>query len=204
MDIGYARVSTADQSLDAQMDVLRDAGCERIFHDKASGAKTDRPGLTAALEALREGDVLVVSRLDRVGRSLSHLVELVKDLEERRIGFRVLSGDIDTTSPSGRLVFHLFAALSEFERALIRERTQAGLEAARARGRRGGRPSKMTASKLRMAMSLMADRRNSGTEVAEQLQIGRSTLYKWIDGQGRPKAPARALLARADDADDPE
>lgn len=195
MLVGYARVSTTDQKLDGQKDALTEAGCERIFTDTASGSRTDRPGLKAAMDTLRGGDVLVVWKLDRIGRSLPHLVQLVSELQEREIGFRVLSGEIDTTSAQGRLVFHLFAALSEFERELIRERTMAGLEAARARGRRGGRPPKMTPAKLRMAMTLMADRRNSAADVAEQLQVCRSTLYRYVDSRGQPKDPARKLLS---------
>lgn len=194
MLVGYARVSTTDQNLDGQQDALTEAGCERIFTDTASGSRTDRPGLKSAMDMLRSGDVLVVWKLDRVGRSLPHLVQLVSELQEREVGFRVLSGEIDTTSAQGRLVFHLFAALAEFERELIRERTIAGLEAARARGRRGGRPPKMTPAKLRMAMTLMADRRNSAAQVAEQLQVCRSTLYRYVDAKGRPRGPAHALL----------
>jgi len=195
MLVGYTRVSTTDQKLDGQKDALTEAGCERILTDTASGSRTDRPGLKAAMDTLRGGDVLVVWKLDRIGRSLPHLVQLVSELQEREVGFRVLSGEIDTTSAQGRLVFHLFAALAEFERELIRERTMAGLEAARARGRRGGRPPKMTAAKLRMAMTLMADRRNSAADVAEQLQVCRSTLYRYVDSRGQPKEPGRKLLS---------
>jgi DNA invertase Pin-like site-specific DNA recombinase len=140
MLVGYARVSTVDQRLDLQQDALRDAGCERIFTDTASGAKAARPGLTAALETCRAGDILVVWKLDRLGRSLTHLVETVHALATRGIGFRSLQEQLDTTTSGGKLIFHIFASLAEFERDLIRERTNAGLAAARARGRKGGRP----------------------------------------------------------------
>src|SRR5690349_15412935 len=140
MLIGYARVSTDDQTLDLQLDALKAAGCERrrVYTDTASGAKTDRPGLAKALDMLREGDILVVWRLDRLGRSLPHLIEVVGDLKGRHIGFKSLTENIDTTTPAGELIFHIFASLAQFERELIRERTMAGLVAARARGRKGG------------------------------------------------------------------
>src|SRR5919201_955449 len=140
MNIGYARVSTQDQTLDLQKDALTKAGCERLFSDTASGASTERKGLEQALGQLREGDTLVVWRLDRLGRSLPHLIETVTALEQRGIGFRSLTESIDTTTSGGKLIFHIFGALAEFERNLIRERTLAGLAAARARGRSGGRP----------------------------------------------------------------
>ncbi len=141
---GYARVSTADQNPDLQLDALRAAGCSRIFIDYASGAKTARPELARALDHLRAGDTLIVWKLDRLGRSLPHLVETVKALSDRDVGLRSLQDPIDTTTPGGRLVFHVFAAMAEFERDLIRERTNAGLAAARARGRVGGRPPALT------------------------------------------------------------
>jgi DNA invertase Pin-like site-specific DNA recombinase len=192
--IGYARVSTDDQVLDSQHDALAAAGCEQVYDDVASGARDDRPGLEQAMKALRKGDVLVVYKLDRVGRSLPHLVELVAELERREVGFRVLTGQIDTTTAAGRLVFHIFAALAEFERELIRERTRAGLDAARARGRKGGRPSKMTPSKLRMAMALMADPSSVAQEVATQLGVSTATLYRYVDGNGVPTARAKEML----------
>jgi DNA invertase Pin-like site-specific DNA recombinase len=192
--IGYARVSTDDQVLDSQHDALAAAGCEQVYDDVASGARDDRPGLEQAMKALRKGDVLVVYKLDRVGRSLPHLVELVAELERREVGFRVLTGQIDTTTAAGRLVFHIFAALAEFERELIRERTRAGLASARARGRRGGRPSKMTPSKLRMAMALMADPHSVAQEVAAQLGVSTATLYRYVDGKGAPTARAKEML----------
>ena len=141
MLIGYARVSTSDQRLDLQQDALRGVGCERIFTDTASGAKAGRPGLAAALDTCREGDILVVWKLDRLGRSLSHLVEVVQVLAERNVSFRSLQEQLDTTTSGGKLIFHLFASLAEFERDVIRERTNDGLAAARARGRKGGRPN---------------------------------------------------------------
>ena len=147
MLIGYARVSTLEQDVSLQTDALQKAGCERIFQDKISGAKSDRPGLQEALNYARKGDSIVVWRLDRLGRSLKHLIETVGELEEQGIGFRSLQESIDTTTSGGRLIFHIFGALAEFERNLIRERTIAGLEAARARGRLGGRPKKLDANR---------------------------------------------------------
>lgn len=140
MLIGYARVSTIEQTLDLQQDALRKAGCEQVFTDRISGAKSERPGLRQALDFVRSGDILVVWKLDRLGRSLKQLIEIVSELQKRDIGFRSLTENIDTTSPGGKLIFHIFGSLAEFERDLIRERTLAGLAAARARGRRGGRP----------------------------------------------------------------
>ena len=158
MLIGYARVSTHEQTLDLQQDALKKAGCDPIYTDTASGAQPERKGLHDALQYLREGDVLVVWRLDRLGRSLKHLIETITALEERSIGFRSLSESIDTTTSGGKLVFHVFGALAEFERDLIRERTKAGLAAARSRGRRGGRPkatSLDTDKKVALAQALI-------------------------------------------------
>src|SRR5947209_7135886 len=154
MQIGYARVSTTEQTLDLQLDALKKAGCSKIFTDTASGAKTERKGLDEALAYVRSGDTLVVWRLDRLGRSLKHLIEVVTDLEKRGIGFKSLTENIDTTTSGGKLIFHIFGALAEFERNLIRERTQAGLIAARARGRKGGRPKSLTGKKLAMLQEL--------------------------------------------------
>ena len=192
------RVSTAEQSLALQRDALLSAGIvpERIYEDTCSGSVADRPGLSRALEVLRAGDALVVWKLDRIGRSLAHVVELVGALQAKGIGLKVLTGGIDTTSATGRLVFGIFATLAEFERDLIHERTMAGLAAARARGRTGGRPRLMTRAKLRTAMAMMSDRSNAASDVAEQLGISTSTLYAYVDGTGQPKARARKLLGR--------
>lgn len=178
MRIGYARVSTDDQVLDLQLDALRSQGVETIYQEQASGKNRARPELENCLKAVREGDTLVVWRLDRLGRNLADLVQIVGSLEERGVGFESLTEQINTNSPTGKLVFHLFASLSEFERNLIRERTMAGLKAARARGRPGGRPKKLTAKEVAMATSLMADRTNDVTEVAKQFGVHRSTLYR--------------------------
>jgi DNA invertase Pin-like site-specific DNA recombinase len=166
MLIGYARVSTFEQSLDLQTDALERAGCERLFTDQVGGAHAERPGLDQVLSHLRKGDTLVVWKLDRLGRSVRHLIETVGQLQERKIGFRSLRESIDTTTSGGKLVFHVFAALAEFERDLIRERTRAGLEAARARGKRGGRPRKLDAKRKTQALTLYHDKTGSphGTE----------------------------------------
>lgn len=174
--VGYARVSTADQDPALQLDALAAAGCAKVFEDRASGARADRPGLRAALDYAREGDVLVTWKLDRLGRSLPHLVETVAALEGRGVGFRSLTEAIDTTTPGGRLVFHLFAALGQFERDLIRERTRAGLTAAAARGRQGGRQPVVTADKLRRARDLVA-KGLSVRDAAVRLKIGKTALY---------------------------
>lgn len=178
---GYPRVSTAAQDPALQDDALKSAGCARVWTDVASGARHDRPELGKVLEQLLPGDTLVVWRLDRLGRSLRHLVETVTALGERGIGFRSLTESVDTTTPGGRLVFHVFAALAEFERELIRDRTLAGLEAARSRGRRGGRPTKMTPAKLRQATQMHAGG-TSITEIAEVLGVGRATVYRHLQG----------------------
>jgi len=174
--IGYARVSTAEQDTALQTDALRKAGCERIFEDTVSGAKTDRPGLTAALAWLRDGDVLVVWRLDRLGRSMAHLIETVSALESRGVGFRSLTESIDTTTPGGLLIFHVFGALGQFERDLIRERTRAGLAAAAARGRKGGRKPVVTADKLQRAREYIATGLNV-REAASRLRVSKTALY---------------------------
>jgi DNA invertase Pin-like site-specific DNA recombinase len=177
--IGYGRVSGSEQNLDLQRDALKHAGCKKVFTDKISGARSDRPGLGDALNYARDGDVIVVWRLDRLGRSLSHLIATIQDLEQRGIGFRSLTEALDTTTTGGRLVFHIFGALAEFERNLIRERTKAGLAAARLRGRVGGRPRSMSDDKIRAAKKLLAD----GTpprDVAEIVGVSVPTLYRWI------------------------
>jgi DNA invertase Pin-like site-specific DNA recombinase len=178
MRIGYARVSTEDQTLDLQLDALKADGCETIYQEHASGKSAARLELESCLKALRAGDSLVVWRLDRLGRNLADLVRIVNDLEGRGVGFVSLTEQINTTSPSGKLVFHLFASLAEFERNLIKERTHAGLKAARARGRIGGRPAKLSGKDLVMAKSLMADRNNDVGDVAKRFGVHRSTLYR--------------------------
>ncbi|WP_072691542.1 recombinase family protein [Rhodococcus marinonascens] len=177
--LGYARVSTSDQDPALQHDALTAAGCFRVWTDTASGTKTQRPHLDAVLDALRPGDTLVVWRLDRLGRSLPHLIELITTLGDRGIGFRSLTETIDTSTPGGKLVFHMFGALAEFEHNLIKERTTAGLAAARARGRIGGRPPTLTPAKRRQALKMREDGVSVG-EIAEVLGIGRSTLYRTL------------------------
>lgn len=187
MKIGYARVSTRDQNLALQVDALKAAGCERLYQDVASGAKTARPALDELLGQLRAGDVLVIWKLDRMGRSLKHLVELVGSLIERKVGLLSLNDPIDTTNAQGRLVFNLFASLAEFERELIRERTQAGLSAARARGRVGGRPRGLTPQAEATAMAaetLYRERRLSVAAIAQKLHVSKSTLYSYLRHRG--------------------
>ncbi len=179
MRIGYARVSTLDQNIDLQEDALRKADCEKIFQDVASGASDTRRGLADAIEFARPGDVVVVWKLDRLGRSLKHLIEIINLLHGKKVGFMSLQEKIDTTTSGGKLIFHVFGALAEFERELIRERTHAGLTAARARGRTGGRPKKMTAKQVSMARKLLSDPHNSVADVCRTLQISRSTLYRY-------------------------
>ncbi|MBV8442067.1 MAG: recombinase family protein [Hyphomicrobiales bacterium] len=178
-NFGYARVSTGDQDLALQLDALKKAGCERIFTDKASGAKVDRPGLAQALAYVREGDALVVWKFDRLGRSLPHLIETVTALEARSVGLRSLTENIDTTTPGGRLIFNVFGALAAFERDLVRERTKAGLAAAAARGRQGGRKPVVTPDKLTRARGLLA---NGLTvrEAAMRVKVGKTALYRAI------------------------
>ena len=185
MNVGYARISTGDQNFDLQRDALLAAGCDesKIFTDKLSGGRDDRPGLAQALEYVRQGDTLVVWRLDRLGRSLSHLIQVTTGLEQRGVGFKSLQEGIDTTTSGGKLVFHIFGALAEFERSLIQERTNAGLKAARARGRNGGRPKKLDFRKLAVAESLLKDPKLTVREVAEQVGIARSTLYTYLERQ---------------------
>jgi DNA invertase Pin-like site-specific DNA recombinase len=205
MLIGYMRVSKSDgsQTLDLQRDALLDAGVspERLYEDLASGRKDARPGLEACLKALQPGNTLVVWKLDRLGRDLKHLVSLVDDLRQREVSFKVLAGtgvQIDTMTANGRLVFSIFAALAEFEAELIRERTHAGLAAARARGRRGGRPRKMTKETLHMAMVAMADPQSKANEVAHRLGITTTTLYEYVNGDGSLKQAGQAVLDKDD------
>jgi DNA invertase Pin-like site-specific DNA recombinase len=179
--VGYARVSPFEQLLDLQRDALHAAGCNRIFTDTASGGRSDRTGLQQALDYVREGDVLVVWRLDRLGRSLKYLIEIITTLNERGVGFKSLTEQIDSTASGGKLIFHVFGALAEFERDIIRERTQAGLAAARARGRMGGRPKKLDgASKVAMAQALYDDKTHSVADICKTLGISRTTLYRYI------------------------
>jgi DNA invertase Pin-like site-specific DNA recombinase len=180
MLIGYARVSTDDQNLDLQHDALNRAGCGKIYIDRLSGASADRPGLVTALEVLRADDTLVIWRLDRLGRSLKDLIHLVERLEKRGVGLRSLQENIDTTTSGGRLVFHLFGALAEFERNLIRERTQAGLSAARARGRLGGRPKMLDQNKRELTLRLHRERQHSVNEICRLMGISKSTLYNYL------------------------
>lgn len=184
MKIGYARVSTADQSLSAQLDMLHAAGCERIYEEVASGARQDRPKLSELMSALRKGDTLVVTKMDRVARSLTHLITLAADLKQRGIEFQSLSEAIDTSTPGGTLVFHILGAIGEFERDLIRERTSAGLKAARQRGRVGGRPRKMTQEKIQAAKELL----KSGVpvkDVADTFGISVPTLFRYCPATER-------------------
>ncbi|SDD23767.1 Site-specific DNA recombinase [Rhodococcus tukisamuensis] len=186
--MGYARVSTADQNPDLQSDALSAAGCFKVWTDIASGAKTDRPELAALMDVLRSGDTLVVWRLDRLGRSLPHLIETIAELEQRGVAFRSLTESIDTSTAGGRLIFHVFGALADFERSLIRERTVAGLAAARERGRVGGRPAALTPAKKRQANKVRAEGVPM-SEIAEVLKVARSTLYRhlgytWMEMDG--------------------
>ena len=207
MLIGYARVSKADgsQLLDLQRDALLDAGVdeERLYEDRASGRLDHRPGLEACLKALQPGNTFVVWKLDRLGRDLKHLVNTVDELRDRGVGLRVLAGagaEIDTSTANGRLIFGIFAALAEFERELIVERTRAGLAAARARGRLGGRPRKMDVAMLRMAMRAMAERDTKAQDLAQRLGITTTTLYMYVNGDGTVKAPGQKLLDALGDA----
>jgi len=201
MLIGYARVSKADgsQVLDLQGDALREAGVSpgQIYQDEASGKRDDRPGLVACLKALRKGDVLVVWKLDRLGRDLRHLVNTAQDLADRGIGLKVLTGQgaqIDTTTAGGKLVFGIFAALAEFERELIRERTKAGLAAARARGRKGGRKFDLTKAQVRLAQAAMQSRDTQVTELCRELGVTRSTLYRYVGPNGELREHGERVL----------
>ncbi len=182
MLVGYARVSTDEQNNELQWDALQGAGCERIYTEKASGAQRHRPQLQEALAYMREGDILVVWKLDRLARSLKQLIETVEDLEHRGMGFQSLTETIDTSSSSGKLVFHLFGSLSEFERSMIRERTMAGLRSARSRGRLGGRPRCVNASDLNAARAMLQDPAITVAEVAKRLHVSVATLYRYLPG----------------------
>jgi DNA invertase Pin-like site-specific DNA recombinase len=180
MKIGYARVSTDEQNLALQTDALAKAGCAKIFQDQISGIKTKRPGFDEALSYLRPGDVLVVWRLDRLGRSLKSLIETINWLEEKGVGFQSLQESIDTTTSGGKLIFHIFGALAEFERNLIRERTRAGLAAARARGRNGGRPKSLDKKKQEWLYRLYDEKQHSIQELCELVGVSKSTLYAYL------------------------
>jgi DNA invertase Pin-like site-specific DNA recombinase len=181
MKIGYARVSTIEQNLDLQRDALKAAGCEKIIEDKASGGKVKRDGLERVREQLRKGDVLAVWRLDRLGRTLKHLIELMGELEGQGIGFQSTTEAIDTTTPGGKLVFHIFAALAEFERNIIRERTRAGLEAARARGRKGGRKPKFSGKQRELAIDLYQGKKHTVAEICHLAGgMSRAAFYKIV------------------------
>lgn len=201
MLIGYARISKADgsQSLDLQRDALIEAGVkvDGIYEDQASGKRDIRPGLEACLKALRKGDVLVVWKLDRLGRDLRHLITIVQDLTDREIGLRVLTGQgaqIDTTTAAGRLVFGIFAALAEFERELIRERTVAGLKAARARGRKGGRKFALTKAQVRLAQAAMSNRDTSVSQLAAELGVKPVTIYRYVSPDGKLRENGKRVL----------
>lgn len=180
MKIGYARVSTYEQNLALQVDALTAAGCEKVFEDHVSGAKRSRPGFDEALSHLRKGDTLVVWRLDRLGRSLKHLIEIITLLDEREVGFQSLQESVNTTTSGGRLIFHLFSALAEFERHLIQERTQAGLAAARARGRTGGRPKALNEKQQAWLYRLYDEKKHTIPEICKLVGVSKSTLYAYI------------------------
>ena len=205
MLIGYARVSKADETqvLDLQIDALIEAGVkkENIYTDKISGVKDNRPGLENCLKALREGDILVVWKLDRLGRNLKHLIEIIEDLNKRNIGFKVLTGqgvNIDTTTPAGKMIFSIFGAFAEFERELIRERTIAGLKAARARGKKGGRKFQLSKSQVRLAQAAMKNRDTSVSELCKELNITRPTLYKYVAPNGDLRDYGKKVLGIKD------
>lgn len=180
MLIGYARISTDDQNLDLQKDALTKAGCNCIMEDRLSGSKVERPGLKSALAYARQGDIIVVWRLDRLSRSLKDLIEIVALLESKDIGLKSLQESIDTASSSGKLIFHIFGALAEFERNLIRERTNAGLQAARARGRKGGRPKSLDSDKRALAIKLYNEKEHTIEKICKMMEISKPTLYKYI------------------------
>lgn len=192
MFVGYARVSTQDQNLELQVDALSKAGCEQTFQEKITGKSKDRPELSFCLKMLRAGDVLVVWKLDRLARSLKDLVEIISELEAKGVGFKSLTESIDTTSPGGKLIFHIFGALSEFEHSLIRERTLEGLKAARARGRKGGRKPSMTRSDVQKAAAMLKDPNITKKEVAEHFKVSRLTLNKSLAREGFDGLPERS------------
>ena len=187
LKLGYARVSTKDQTLDLQLDALKKAGCSKVYTETVSGAQTDRPALTKLLDAVRSGDVLVIWKLDRLGRSLKNLIEIVNELLQRKVGLKSLNDPIDTTTPHGRFTFNIFASLAEFERDCIRERTNAGLVAARARGRTGGRPKGLSDGSEQTACAaetLYREGKLSSQQIADRLRISKSTLYAYLRHRG--------------------
>ena len=187
MKIGYCRISTRAQNFNLQLDALNREGCDKIFKDTVSGSKSSRPGLDEMLNNLRKGDIVIVYKLDRLGRSLRHLVELINDFSDRGVGLKSLNDPVDTTSAQGRLITNLFASIAEFERELIQERTKAGLDAARARGRKGGRPkglNKEAQSKAIVAATLYQEGQLSIKQIAKQLKISKTTLYKYLRHRG--------------------
>ncbi|GAQ00136.1 recombinase family protein [Leptolyngbya sp. NIES-2104] len=202
MLVGYARISTPDQALDLQLDALKQVGCERWFTDIASGAKSDRPGLSDAMNFVRKDDVLVVWKLDRLGRSLSHLIETITLLNEQGVGFKSLSESLDTTTSGGRLIFNIFGAIAEFERGLIQERTHAGLKAARARGRKGGRRHALTAQKIAMGKQLAADPNHSITEICKLLGCSQATYYRFIHSSTLLAVPQEATASISETSPD--
>lgn len=185
--LGYARVSTMEQNARLQTDALKSAGCLRVFSDRASGALDERHELAKLFDQLRPGDTLVVWRLDRLGRSLRHLIDTVNALAERKVGFRSLTENIDTTTSGGKLVFHIFGALAEFERELIGERTRAGLEAARARGRNGGRPAVMTPDKVAIARQMYDSKEFTVEAIAKVVGVSRASIYRHLTGSTQPR-----------------
>jgi len=197
MKIGYARVSTREQNPSLQIDALKQAGCERIFQDVASGAKSSRPELDKLLAEARTGDTIIIWKLDRLGRSLRHLVELVETLSAQKIGLKSLNDPVDTTHAQGRLIFNLFASLAEFERDLIVERTHAGLASARARGRKGGARYKMTPAKLRLAVASMGTAQTHVGDLCRELGITRQTLYRHVSPKGELRDDGKKLLEMA-------
>ena len=180
MKVGYARISTSDQNLYMQQDDLKEDGCEEVFSDIASGAKSDRPGLAKALVYLREGDTLVVWKLDRLGRSVQHLIQTIKELSDRKIGFRSLRESIDTNTSGGKLIFHIFSALAEFERDLIRERTKAGLKAARSRGKMGGRPPLLDKRQILRMIQMYDEQNNTVADICKIYDISRPSFYNYL------------------------
>jgi len=202
MLIGYARVSKIDQNLNLQIDALKRVGCSKIFTDQVSGSIKSRPQLEQALDFLRAGDILVVWRLDRLGRSLRHLIELVAELQEKEIGFRSLTEAMDTTTSGGKLIFHIFGALAEFERNVIQERTRAGLEAARARGRKGGRKPKLTEKQQQVAVKLYHEKAHTVEEICRIMGISKPTLYSYIN-KAEGGSEKRDATARTADQENP-